>query len=112
MQMTRQRQYASVESATYEPCEYCSGRGLVKSLTTVSGEIQRRLEEIMIRNQSKRIPIRVTVHPRILQRLKEQDARFLEEMEKRYGGQLLFRADDSIHQEDFYFANHKTGDEL
>ncbi len=112
MQMTRQREHASLQKAVYEPCHYCGGRGLVKSSTTISVEIQRRLQEVMRRNQNQRVPLRVTVHPRVLQRLKHEDADILDAMEHEHGGELTFRADEAVHQEEFHVINTETGKEL
>ena len=43
MQMTRQRQQESLSSNLYTDCPYCRGRGIVKSATTMSVELQRKL---------------------------------------------------------------------
>jgi ribonuclease G len=111
MEMTRQREHASLQDANYEKCDYCNGRGLVKSSTTVSVEIQRRLREVMQRYEGK-VPIRIIVHPDVLARLRDQDADILEQMEADFGGELSFRADDSVHQEDFKILNQQTGKEV
>jgi Ribonuclease G/E len=47
MEMTRQRHTESVRSAVYDDCPYCKGRGKVKSVVTMSVEIQRKLQEIL-----------------------------------------------------------------
>jgi len=46
MEMTRQRHTESVRAAVYDDCPYCKGRGKVKSVLTMSVEIQRKLQEI------------------------------------------------------------------
>ena len=43
VQVTRQRQQESLSSNLYTDCPYCRGRGIVKSATTVSVELQRKL---------------------------------------------------------------------
>ncbi|MCH2175929.1 MAG: Rne/Rng family ribonuclease [Lentisphaeria bacterium] len=112
LQMTRQREHASLQDAIYENCNYCHGRGLVKSSTTISGEIQRRLQEILRRDKNNKTSIRVTVHPRVLQRLRHEDAKILNKMEQEYGGELTFRSDDSVHQEEFIITDAITGKEI
>jgi ribonuclease G len=112
MEMTRQREHASLQDAVFETCNYCHGKGLIKSSTTISVEIQRGLREAMRRDKSKRTPIRVIVHPRVLERLRKEDSNILEEMENEFGGELSFRADADIHQEEFYFVNSQTGKEI
>src|SRR5580704_15162151 len=49
MQMTRQRQQESLSSNLYTDCPYCRGRGIVKSATTMSVELQRRLSSFIRR---------------------------------------------------------------
>ncbi len=108
MEMTRQREYESLQDAVYEACKYCDGRGLVKSSITISVELQRRLQELLRRERGT-TSIRVIVHPAVLERLKSEDADILEAMEKEFGGDLTFRANREIHQEEFQLVNTATG---
>ena len=81
MEMTRQREHESIQDAVYVPCPYCRGSGLVKSAESMSVEIQRRLRGILRNKFYKKIPIRITMHPEVLQRLKNEDAMLLEALE-------------------------------
>ena len=115
MQMTRQRQQESLASNLYTDCPYCRGRGIVKSATTMSVELQRRLGSIVrrlqLRNPGKEFSLRVLVHPSVLERLKIEDADLLVRMEKLYGVKLSFRADPSYHVENSKVLNAITGEE-
>jgi ribonuclease G len=115
MQMTRQRQQESLSSNLYTDCPYCRGRGIVKSATTMSVELQRRLSSIVrrltMRNEAKEYSLRVMVHPGILERLRSEDADLLVRMEKNYGVKLAFRADPNYHVENFKIINANTGEE-
>lgn len=115
LQMTRQRQQESLSSNLYTDCPYCRGRGIVKSATTMSVELQRRLgsvsRRIQLRNDGKDYNLRVLVHPSILERLRNEDADLLVRMEKLYGVKLAFRADPSYHVENFKIVNAATGEE-
>jgi len=111
VEMTRQREEASVRSQIYMPCPYCSGRGLVKSAVSMSVEIQRRLQVLMQRRRSPK-QIRVHVHPSILERLRNEDAGLLADMESELGGELSFRADPNLHVEEFRLTDNNTGAEL
>jgi len=115
LQMTRQRQQESLSSNLYTDCPYCRGRGIVKSATTMSVELQRRLgsvsRRIQLRNDGKDYNLRVLVHPSILERLRNEDADLLVRMEKLYGVKLAFRADPSYHVENFKIVNATTGEE-
>ncbi len=115
MQMTRQRQQESLTSNLYTNCPYCHGRGIVKSATTMSVELQRKLSSIVrrlhARNDGKEYALRVLVHPGILERLRSEDADLLVRMEQNYGVKLAFRADPGYHVENFKIINAITGEE-
>lgn len=115
LQMTRQRQQESLSSNLYTDCPYCRGRGIVKSATTMSVELQRKLSSVVrrlhLRNDGKEYSLRVMVHPSILERLRSEDADLLVRMEKLYGVKLAFRADLNYHVESFKIINALTGEE-
>jgi len=115
MQMTRQRMQESVSSGLYTDCPYCRGKGIVKSATTVSVELQRRLSGIVRRARnrapdlSKAIKLRILVNPSIINRLREEDADLLISLEKDYNAQLTFRADPNFHVENYRVIDVETG---
>lgn len=115
LQMTRQRQQESLTSNLYTDCPYCRGRGIVKSATTMSVELQRKLSSIVrrliARNDGKDYSLRVLVHPSILERLRSEDADLLVRMERNYGVKLAFRADPTYHVENFKVINATSGEE-
>jgi ribonuclease G len=114
MEMTRQRHSESVRSAVYDDCPYCKGRGKVKSVVTMSVEIQRKLQEILkkrTRDESD-FQLRIVVNPTVLERLRTEDEKHLIAMEKRYFGKLSFRADSGMHAEQFKIVNVENNEEL
>ena len=115
MQMTRQRQQESLSANIYTGCPYCRGRGIVKSATTMSVELQRKLSAVARRLQTrqdgKEYALRIHVHPSILERLRSEDADLLVRMEKSYGVKLAFRADPNYHVENFKILNAVTNEE-
>lgn len=115
LQMTRQRQQESLSSNLYTDCPYCRGRGIVKSATTMSVELQRKLSSVIrrliARKDGKEYQLRVMVHPGILERLRSEDADLLVRMERDYGVKLAFRADPAYHLEHFKIINALTGEE-
>lgn len=115
MQMTRQRMQESVSSGLYTDCPYCRGKGIVKSATTVSVELQRKLSGIVRRarnrttDAAKAIKLRVLVNPTIIDRLREEDADLLISLEKDYNAQLTFRSDPHFHIENYRVIDVETG---
>ncbi len=111
VEMTRQREHESLRDTVYCSCPYCGGKGLIKSPTSMSVEIQRRLQEMLQRRRGK-MQVRVTVHPHVLERLKNEDSRLIADLEEEFGGELSFRADALLHQEEFRLVNPETDEEL
>ncbi len=115
MQMTRQRIQESVSSGLYTDCPYCRGKGIVKSATTVSVELQRKLSGIVRRarnrtqDQNKAIKLRVLVNPAIIDKLRDEDADLLISLEKDYNAQLTFRSDPHFHVENYRVIDVETG---
>jgi ribonuclease G len=115
LEMTRQRQEESVRATTYMNCPYCDGRGKVKSALTMSVEIQRRIAEIMKRRKastSNPLPVKISVNPSVLDRLRSEDEAILVGMEEKLHGHLTFVANPNIHVEDFIIVHAQTGEEL
>ncbi len=112
MEMTRQRAQESLNDSIYENCPYCEGRGVVKTAMSTSVEVHRALNSVMRKYQDTIHEIRVILNPDVLKRLKEEDEELLVELERRYAGRLMFRADPSFHSEKFVVTDANTGAEL
>ena len=114
MEMTRQRHTESVRSAVYDDCPYCKGRGKVKSVLTMSVEIQRKLGEILKKRprDESDFQLRIVVNPSVLDRLRTEDENLIKDMEKRYFVRLLFRPDPAVHAEQFKIVNVANNEEL
>lgn len=112
MEMTRQREHESVLDVVFDNCPYCKGSGLVKSAMSMSVEIQRELYRILRTKKWRGKALRVVMHPTVLERLKNEDALLLEELESVAGNTLSFRADPNMHFEKFTLIDPITGDEV
>ncbi|MBP1588912.1 MAG: Rne/Rng family ribonuclease, partial [Kiritimatiellae bacterium] len=113
IEMTRQRMEESLRAANFSDCPYCHGRGKVLSTLSMSVRIQRRIIEIMKKHAHKgTMPLRISVNPMIMERLRKEDEQVLIDLEKRCGTQLTFVSDSNIHVEDFRIQNGQTGEVL
>ncbi|MGF1451953.1 MAG: ribonuclease E/G [Opitutales bacterium] len=117
MQMTRQRHAESHASGIYDPCPYCTGKGVTKSPRTMSVEIQRRIVSIVrhlkaTRPEQSDLHLRVLLHPENLERLRREDEQHLVDIERAYGVKLSFRADPQFHVENFKIIDVASGREL
>ena len=111
LEMTRQRENESLESAIYDECPYCKGRGLVKSTTSMSVEIQRSLNEILARKKNI-LRLVVSVHPRVMDRLRSDDRKVMDTMAEEFGRQITFRSDPALHIEEFKILDQESNREL
>jgi ribonuclease G len=96
-------------------CPYCDGRGKVLSAMSMSVEIQRRIAEVMRRHRAsveRPLPIKITVNPIVLDRLRNEDEAILVEMEERFHGHLTFVASPNMHVEEFTITRSENGEEL
>lgn len=102
-QITRQRQQDSLSANPYTSCQYCRCCGIVKSTTTMSVELQRKLSAVARRfkalKDSKEYPLRIHVHPGLLERLRVEDSDLVVRIEKTYFIKLAFRAHSNYHVE-------------
>ncbi len=109
LEMTRQRFEESVYTTAYVECDYCAGRGRVKSALTMSVELQRRLSAALRKDRKGSHSMKITVNPGVLDRLRREDEETLIAMEKKFQGHLTFVSDPHLHMEDFTITNEQTG---
>lgn len=112
MEMTRQRLHESLADTIYDSCPYCSGRGRIKSTTSMSVELQRRLVSIIERRKGQIGDIIIMVHPEVLNRLRTEDEQLVIDLERRHTGRLIFRSDASSHREKIAILDSSTGQEI
>jgi len=116
MQITRQRHDESNSSGIYEPCPYCSGRGIVKSPRAVSIEIQRKITSVVRRfreeNLEKEINLKIFLHPSTLRRLRGPDSKLIDRMERNYALKLTFEGAETYHVENFKLIDGSTQNEI
>ena len=110
LEMTRQRENESLESTMFDNCPYCKGRGLVKSATSMSVDIQRKLNEILARKHYANLT--VYVHPRNIERLKNEDRKLISAIEKENKTSISIQADPMFHVEEFQITDTVTGTSL
>lgn len=111
MEMTRQRLNESLSITVSETCPYCVGKGIVKSVISMSVELQRKINALMYRKAGAAKDLLIVVHPEVLQRLKSDDSELISELMRRYSAKFTFRGDPSYHREQLMIANATTGEE-
>ena len=99
VEMTRQRVRKSLESVSYENCPYCRGKGMVKSDEAMVTSVLRNLKSFIKSNRKKQL-IEVHVHPRIAQRLVNQDALAIDSLKRLFRRRISVVSDDTLHIEE------------
>ncbi len=103
MEMTRQRQEESLLSQMYIDCPYCKGHGVIKSPLALSVDIQRQVAAVMRKAQNApgATELQILVAPSVMDRMRNEDEQMLVEMQRRYGGRLIFKSEVARHPESF-----------
>ncbi|MDP8248156.1 MAG: Rne/Rng family ribonuclease [Candidatus Tritonobacter lacicola] len=110
LEMTRQRVKESISEEVYGKCPSCGGKGMVKTMPSLAIEIQRRIRKIfMARGRS---PLKITVHPDLLEFMKKNDFSAVCEAERDYRMEIIVEADPLLHIEKFVVFDAGTGREI
>lgn len=99
VEMTRKRTRDTLTRVMCEPCPYCEGTGRVKSVSTVCYEILREVTKTMKKIKGQKLS--VFAHPEVSAQLTGEDFEVIEALEENLGKQLIIRADNSYHIEQY-----------
>lgn len=97
VEMTRQRIRKSLESASYQNCPYCEGRGRVKSVATMAIIAARKLKAFLRSHRARGVAVELSVHPYVAQRLVKEDTPSLDFIRRSFKRRISVVADDSLH---------------
>jgi ribonuclease G len=106
VEMTRQRMRRSIESTSYEKCPYCSGRGMIKSSSTVSIEAARKLERFLSKTRTREVL--VTLHPEVASYISDPKRRIVNALERRFRVRIRVIEDKNLHAEDMKIDSKGT----
>ena len=97
--ITRKRTKQALERTLCQPCPYCTGSGMVKSVPTLCYEIQTEARKMAPELESGSITLRV--HPEISKALKTREASLIEELEHWTRKSVIIQADPTLHWEQY-----------
>ncbi|NWG12153.1 MAG: Rne/Rng family ribonuclease [Acidobacteria bacterium] len=98
--ITRKRVKQSLERTLCQPCIYCGGSGMVKSVATTCYSIYHEIEKMKgTFDGSDEIMIRV--HPEVARALRESESAVVEEIRHLLKKDVAIKADPSLHIEHF-----------
>ena len=99
VEMTRKRTRPSLVRTMCEPCDYCEGRGYVKTKETVAFEIFREIER-----ESRRASVKSTIvncHPRVAAWIYDEESEMLEYLERKHSVRVSFKTQSEYHIEQY-----------
>jgi Rne/Rng family ribonuclease len=97
--ITRKRTKQALERTLCQPCPYCTGSGMVKSIPTLCYEIQTEARKMAPELSSGSITLRV--HPEISKALKTRESSLIEELERWTKKSIIIQADPTLHWEQY-----------
>jgi ribonuclease G len=100
VQMTRKRTRESLQRQLCDPCSYCEGKGHVRSVPTIAGDILRQLRKETYLHPSAR-HITVKAHPEVITFLYDEEGERLDELERQLRKRIFLRATPGFHHEQY-----------
>jgi ribonuclease E len=98
--ITRKRVKQSLERMLCQPCQYCSGSGLVKSVATTCYSIYHEVER-MRSYVDGRGDVMIRVHPDVARALRESESGVIEEIRNVLRKDIIVKSDPTLHIEHY-----------
>jgi ribonuclease G len=102
--LTRKRVRQSLERLLCEPCPYCTGSGMVKTVATVCAEIYDEVKKLAADVKGEGLSLRV--NPDVARALAGAEAPVLRELAAILGHEVKVQVDPLLHQEQFDVVPH------
>lgn len=97
--ITRKRVKQSLERVLTDPCPYCSGAGVIKSISTICYEILDQVQKLWGEIDGRGLVLRV--NPEVARALKEEEAGVLRELKGTLRKEITLKPDPLLHHEQF-----------
>jgi len=98
--ITRKRTKQALERVLCQPCPYCTGSGMVKSIPTLCYEIQAEARKMATADhEGPNLTLRV--HPEIAKALKTRESILIDELEQNAHKHIIIQSDPTLHWEQY-----------
>jgi ribonuclease G len=97
--ITRKRVKQSLERTLCQPCPYCTGSGMIKSVATVCAEIYDEVRKLV--TDMRGTPLLLRVNPDVARALAGEESGVLKELSDLVGTPVRVQGDPLLHQEQF-----------
>ncbi|MCL4817500.1 MAG: Rne/Rng family ribonuclease [Vicinamibacteria bacterium] len=97
--LTRKRVRQSLQRTLCQPCPYCAGSGMIKSVATVCAEIYDEVRKLAADLKGEALLLRV--NPDVARALHGEEAAILRDLVQLVGHEVKVQGDPLLHQEQF-----------
>jgi Rne/Rng family ribonuclease len=98
--ITRKRVKQSLERTLCQPCPYCTGSGMVRSIATTCYSIYHEIEK-MRKYVDEHSELMIRVHPDVARALRETESNVIQEIRHFLKRDVIIKSDPSLHIEHF-----------
>ncbi len=99
--ITRKRTKQALERVLCQPCPYCTGSGMVKSIPTLCYEIQAEARKMATAPEHEGPNLTLRVHPEIAKALKTRESMLIDELEQNSHKHVIIQSDATLHWEQY-----------
>jgi Rne/Rng family ribonuclease len=99
--ITRKRTKQALERVLCQPCPYCTGSGMVKSIPTLCYEIQAEARKMATAAEHEGPNLTLRVHPEIAKALKTRESILIDELEQNAHKHIIIQSDATLHWEQY-----------
>jgi ribonuclease G len=110
IEMTRKRVKHNLIKALSQPCPYCEGGGMVRSVTTMTFDTLRRLHSLFCASKEKRVILQV--HPDVARRLRTENKDMLATIAKDFDREVAIESVSDFHIHDVKMLSAKSRQEV
>lgn len=110
IEMTRKRVKHNLVAALSQPCPYCEGSGVVRSVTTVTFDTLRGLQKLFCKSKEKRVVLQV--HPDVARRLRNENKDLLDDVLTRFDREVSIESVSDFHVHDTKVLSSRTRHEI
>lgn len=110
IEMTRKRVRHNLVKALSQPCPYCEGSGLIRSVTTVTFDIMRKIQSLFCRSKEKHVVLQA--HPDVARRLRTENAELLDALAKSFDREISVESVSDFHIHDTKILRARNRQEI
>ncbi len=110
IEMTRKRVKHNLIKALSQPCPYCEGGGMVRSVTTMTFDILRRLQSLFCKSKEKEFILQA--HSDVARRLRTENKDLLDAIALRFSRVVTVESVSDFHIHDIKIISPRTRKEI